>query len=259
MSNMSTFIENNKLSGKDTPVSKRILLVEDDYALAMGTEYTLKAEGYDVIHAKNVAETRNILYVPSDSDPCDLILLDVMLPDGDGFTLLQEMTEHGIEIPVIFSTAVSDEANIVRGLDLGADDYVTKPYRVKELLSRITAVLRRQERALRKANHQSENTNLSSDEITFGEHTINTKNFRLYKGSTIIECTPAELRLLMELIRNSGVVITRTQLLERLYDSESSFIDDNTLSVYIKRLRDKLEDDAHFIKTVKGIGYRFEE
>ena len=135
-----------------------ILLVEDDYALAMGTEYTLRAEGYTIRHAKNLAEARKFVGIDESAEAedvtekvssIDLILLDVMLPDGTGFDFLEELRAGNVEIPVIFLTAVGDEANIVRGLDLGADDYVTKPYRVKELLSRIAAVLRREERIRR--------------------------------------------------------------------------------------------------------------
>ena len=229
---------------------KKILLVEDDHALAMGTTYTLKAEGYEVEHAKNLTQAREKL---SSSDFA-LILLDVMLPDGDGFSYLEELSSKGNTIPVIFCTAVGDESNIVRGLDLGADDYVTKPYRVKELLSRIAAVLRRQERAM-----QSVANNMEETEVVFGTHKFNIDSFRLYDGETLVDCTPAELRLLREFVRNKGMVITRDQLLQRLYDTENTYIDDNTLSVYIKRLRDKLGDDAEYIKTVKGIGYRFED
>ncbi len=229
---------------------KKILLVEDDHALAMGTTYTLKAEGYEVEHAMNLAQAREKL---SSSDFA-LILLDVMLPDGDGFSYLEELSSKGNTIPVIFCTAVGDESNIVRGLDLGADDYVTKPYRVKELLSRIAAVLRRQERAM-----QSVSNNMEETEVVFGTHKFNIDSFRLYDGETLVDCTPAELRLLREFVRNKGIVITRDQLLQRLYDTENTYIDDNTLSVYIKRLRDKLGDDAEYIKTVKGIGYRFED
>ncbi|MBO4591454.1 MAG: response regulator transcription factor [Eubacterium sp.] len=233
---------------------KKILLVEDDYALAMGTTYTLKAEGYEVQHAKNISEARDALFSPDIRSGIDLILLDVMLPDGDGFSFFKEITEKDIDIPVIFSTAVGDEANIVLGLDLGADDYITKPYKVKEMLSRIAAVLRRQERALRMAGKSDE----PGDIVTFGSHRFNISAFRLYKGNDIVDCTPAELRLLKEFLYNKGIVITRNQLMERLYDTENTFIDDNTLSVYIKRLRDKLGDDASFIQTVKGVGYRFE-
>ncbi len=239
---------------------KQILLIEDDYALAMGTTYTLKAEGYEVGHAKNLAEARELLSTNNYS----LILLDVMLPDGDGFSYLEELSQKGNATPVIFCTAVGDESNIVRGLDLGADDYVTKPYRVKELLSRIAAVLRRAERAMALNNNNSNNSltgsNVESIEanVTFGSHRFNIDSFRLYNNENIVDCTPAELRLLREFIRNKGIVITRNQLLQRLYDTENTYIDDNTLSVYIKRLRDKLGEDAEHIKTVKGIGYRFE-
>lgn len=239
---------------------KQILLIEDDYALAIGTTYTLKAEGYEVGHAKNLAEARELLSTNNYS----LILLDVMLPDGDGFSYLEELSQKGNATPVIFCTAVGDESNIVRGLDLGADDYVTKPYRVKELLSRIAAVLRRAERAMALNNNNSNNSLTGSNvesieaDVTFGSHRFNIDSFRLYNNENIVDCTPAELRLLREFIRNKGIVITRNQLLQRLYDTENTYIDDNTLSVYIKRLRDKLGEDAEHIKTVKGIGYRFE-
>ena len=241
-------------------MSKRILLVEDDYALAMGTEYTLKAEGYEVSVAKDIVEARSLC------DGKDLILLDVMLPDGDGFSFLEELNKKGNETPVIFCTAVGDEANIVRGLELGADDYVTKPYRVKELLARITAVLRRNERVVKKnsgdassISGSAEDASSNIDEYTFGTHIFSFSKFRLYDGEEQVDCTPAELRLLREFIQNYGIVLTRNALMERLYDTESTFVDDNTLSVYVKRLRDKLGSDAEFIKTVKGIGYRFEQ
>ena len=239
---------------------KQILLIEDDYALAMGTTYTLKAEGYEVGHAKNLAEARELL----NTNDYSLILLDVMLPDGDGFSYLEELSQNGNATPVIFCTAVGDESNIVRGLDLGADDYVTKPYRVKELLSRIAAVLRRAERVKDNSINNSYNSSTSSNaepseaDATFGTHRFSIDSFRLYDNDTLVDCTPAELRLLREFIRNKGIVITRNELLQRLYDTENTYIDDNTLSVYIKRLRDKLGEDAEHIKTVKGIGYRFE-
>ena len=267
-----------------------ILLVEDDYALAMGTEYTLRAEGYEIRHAKNLAEARELVDVAapgtsSSSDACggaesvNLILLDVMLPDGTGFDFLEELRKNNVEIPVIFLTAVGDEANIVRGLDLGADDYVTKPYRVKELLSRISAILRREERIRRMAAMNAAGSAVSdtdsgvgtgeaadtsksagtAEEYTFGAHVLSVSEFRLYKDGEVVECTPSEIRLLREFLRNNGIALTRNQLIERLYDTENSYIDDNTLSVYIKRLRDKLGDDAMFIKTIKGVGYRFSE
>lgn len=268
------------MAGTQNSINKRnILLIEDDYALAMGTSYTLRAEGYEVLHAKKLSEAWDILrnwgYIEASiSDMYDkppkrkinLILLDVMLPDGDGFTFLEELVKRNIDIPVIFSTAVGDEANIVRGLDLGADDYITKPYKVKEMLSRIAAVQRRQERAEKMVASNSNSFVETStvkqspaEEIAFGRHRFSINAFRLYRDDEVVECTPAELRLLREFLYNKGIVITRNQLMERLYDTENAFIDDNTLSVYIKRLRDKLGEDASFIKTVKGVGYRFED
>lgn len=236
-----------------------ILLVEDDFALAMGTEYALQAEGYDVIHAGNLAEAREAfgrwnagMNVTSEKDVTeqgriDLILLDVMLPDGNGYEFCKEVRQLDIHTPIIFLTAVGEEANIVQGLELGADDYVTKPYRVKELLSRIAANIRRSQI----------NGKGLTDVYSFGQHQFQVKELRLlYKGQ-LVELTPSELRLLKEFIQNEGMVLTRNQLLERLYDTGESFVDDNTLSVYMKRLRDKLKEDADWIETVRGMGYRF--
>ena len=248
-----------------------ILLVEDDYALAMGTEYTLRAEGYEIRHAKNLAEAREIVgadaqMTQGNAGVVNLILLDVMLPDGTGFDFLEELRRNNVEIPVIFLTAVGDEANIVRGLDLGADDYVTKPYRVKELLSRISAILRREERIRRMAAMNAAGSAVSDTDSGVGtgeaadtSKVLSVSEFRLYRDGEVVECTPSEIRLLREFLRNNGIALTRNQLIERLYDTENSYIDDNTLSVYIKRLRDKLGDDAMFIKTIKGVGYRFSE
>ncbi len=221
----------------------KILLVEDDFALAMGTEYALQAEGYTVIHAGNLAAAREAFA----TGKANLILLDVMLPDGSGYDFCREVRSTNQQIPIIFLTAVGEEVNIVQGLELGADDYVTKPYRVKELLSRIAANLRRS--GIVKA--------VQSEQYIFGKHVFQMGEMRLLKNGQAVELTPSELRLLKEFIQNEGLVLTRNQLLERLYDTGESFVDDNTLSVYMKRLRDKLEEDAERIETVRGIGYRF--
>lgn len=224
-----------------------ILLVEDDFALAMGTEYALQAEGYQVIHAVDLAAARAVMDRKASQEKPDLILLDVMLPDGSGFDFCREIRKADQEIPLIFLTAVGEEANIVQGLELGADDYVTKPYRVKELLSRIAANLRRA-----KSSPPRENS-----VYAFGSHRFAMQEGRLYDGERLVELTPSEQRLLAALIRNEGLVLTRNQLLDCLYDTGEAFVDDNTLSVYIKRLRDKLLKDAERIETVRGIGYRF--
>lgn len=227
----------------------KILLVEDDFALAMGTEYSLKAEGYTVSHAVSIDKAREAL----NSEPdINLILLDVMLPDGNGFDFCREIRQGGNLVPIIFLTAVGEEPNIVQGLELGADDYVTKPYRVKELMSRIGANLRRTQV---KATTSYNNSDL--DSICFGSHRFDVNAYRLYDNACAVELTAGELRLLHEFVRNEGIVITRSRLLEKLYDVGESFVDDNTLSVYVKRLRDKLGSDAECIKTVRGVGYRF--
>ncbi len=220
----------------------KILLVEDDFALAMATEYALQSEGYQVVCADTLQKARGRL-----EDSIDLVLLDLMLPDGNGYSFCKEIREVGLEMPVIFLTAVSEEANIVQGLEMGADDYVTKPYRVKELLSRIAANIRRYER----------NAGGSRSVYVFGKHKFLPEEFRLLCEDKNVECTTSELRLLKELVMNADVVLSRNALLERLYDVDGAFIDDNTLSVYLKRLRDKLGEDADYIETVRGVGYRF--
>lgn len=222
----------------------KILLVEDDFALAMGTEYALQAEGYEVIHAGKIDDARKAL----EEEP-DLILLDVMLPDGNGYDFCREVRSFNVQVPIIFLTAVGEEVNIVQGLELGADDYVTKPYRVKELLSRIAANLRRVKRI----------NNENKDSFCFGKHQFMIHEFRLLCDNQTVDCTTCELRLLRELVQNEGQVLTRNRLLERLYEDEEIFVDDNTLSVYMKRLRGKLDEDADWIETVRGIGYRFKK
>ena len=222
----------------------KILLVEDDFALAMGTEYALQAEGYDVLHASNLEEAYNYI-----EEKPDLVLLDVMLPDGNGYDFCKEVRKAGIATPIIFLTAVAEEANIVQGLEIGADDYVAKPYRVKELLSRIAANIRR--------SGYIQQLNEEKEVYTFGRHQFLIKEFRLLCDGELVDCTPNELRLLREMVQHEGQVLTRNQLLERLYDADDTFVDDNTLSVYMKRLRDKLAEDAEWIETVRGMGYRF--
>lgn len=235
-----------------------ILLVEDDFALAMGTEYALQAEGYTVIHAGDLEAARVAFHESEtagreeDIKVIDLILLDVMLPDGTGFDFCREVRSENPQVPIIFLTAVGEEANIVQGLELGADDYVTKPYHVRELLSRIAANLRR----FRLSRNTGE---AEPEEYVFGVHRFYMKEFRLFCQNHPVELTSSEFRLLKELIKNEGVVLTRNQLLERVYDTEDAFVDDNTLSVYVKRLRDKLTVDADWIQTVRGVGYRFKK
>ena len=228
--------------------NEKILLVEDDFALAMGTEYTLKTENYEVVKASNLAEAKALL-----QPDIDLVLLDVMLPDGNGYDFCRHIREHDNYVPVIFLTAVSDEVNLVQGLELGADDYIAKPYRVKELLTRIAVILRRQ-----KYNSDiKEKKEETEADIIFGHTRLDNRLYKIYQKERNVDCTPSEFRLLKELVTHADQVLTRKQLIERLWDVDEAFVDDNTLSVYIKRLRDKLEEDAAYIQTVRGIGYTF--
>lgn len=226
----------------------KILFVEDDLPLALGIEYTLKQEGFDVIHAKNLEDARE-KYKESEFN---IILLDVMLPDGSGYDFCKEVRKNS-EIPIIFMTACDEEVNVVLGLDMGGDDYVTKPIRVKELISRINAVLRRRGVARDK----------SSDEIIkSGDITIEPLKYKVYKQGKVVELTAIEYKLLLILIKNKGNAIERVTLLEKLWDIEGNFVDGNSLTVYIKRLREKIEDDIktpRYIETVRGIGYRWAE
>lgn len=225
----------------------KILFVEDDLPLALGMEYTLRQEGFDVVHAKNLSEAR----VQYKNNKFDIILLDVMLPDGTGYELCKEVRGNS-EIPIIFMTACDEEGNVVMGLDLGGDDYITKPIRVKELVSRINAVLRRRGVAPKK----EENNN----KIISGDITVELLKYRVYKNDKVIDLTTIEYKLLLLLIKNKGNVLERNLLLEKLWDTDGNFVDGNALTVYIKRLREKVEDDIknpEYIETVRGIGYRW--
>lgn len=225
----------------------KILLVEDDFALSMGISYSLKSEGYELREAGTLAAARKVF--EEEGWELDLILLDVMLPDGTGFDFCEEIRKKGSQVPVIFLTAVSDEINIVKGLDMGADDYITKPFRVKELEARIKANIRR--------NEKNKGSVTSCYQVK--ELWIDSNRSLVKKGGEEIFLTPSEYRLLLELVTHPNQTISRTQLMERLWDVDQAFVDDNTLSVYIKRLREKIEDDSknpEMIITVRGIGYQ---
>lgn len=233
-------------------MAEKILLIEDDFALAMGTEFALSAEGYKVVHADTIKKATECL-----DESLDLILLDIMLPDGNGYDFIGTVRAWNQNIPVIFLTAMGEEVNVVQGLELGADDYVTKPYRLKELMSRIAAHLRRS-RINNAVNNNTASKHMLTENVhKFGAHIFDINALELRCNGHAVECSLSELKLLREFIVNKGQVLTRNQLLERLYDTGESFVDDNTLSVYIKRLRDKLDMDGEWIETVRGVGYRF--
>lgn len=218
-----------------------IFLLEDDDAIALGLCYLLQNEGYNVTLAKSVSEATDIV----EKNDFALYILDLTLPDGSGYDVCKKIKSIG-DRPVIFLTAYDDEVNVVMGFDLGADDYITKPFRLKELLVRIKSVLRRYNRTGGDATVKIKNI------------TINTNEAKVYKNGEEIVLTAMEYRLLLILLNNRGKVLSRSQLLENIWDVEGDFVDDNTLTVYIKRLRDKIEEDAassQIIKTVRGLGY----
>lgn len=221
----------------------KILLIEDDETLSMGIEYSLKNEGHDVAVANKISSARSI----ESSESFDLILLDVTLPDGNGYEFCKEIRRKS-DIPIIFLTACDEEVNVVLGLDLGADDYLTKPIRVRELIARINAVFRRK-------NVKKD----TSDKIIYKDLTILPLKFEVYKGMNKLQLTSVEYKLMLMMIENKGNVLTRKQLLEKLWDVEGNFVEEKTLNVYIKRLREKLgEDDSiAYIETIRGIGYRW--
>jgi DNA-binding response OmpR family regulator len=221
----------------------KILLVEDDMTLAMGIEYSLKNEGFEVIHAPSLRAAREDFQ----NLKIDMILLDVTLPDGSGYDLCRELRVKN-NTPIIFLTACDEEVNIVLGLDIGADDYLTKPVRVRELIARINAVARR--RAISTDNN---------DKIVFKDLVICPLKYEVYKNDEKILLTSAEYKLLLLLIKNRGNVLTRKQLLEKLWDVDDDFVEEKTLTVYIKRLREKLLEDKNnpYIETCRGIGYKW--
>ena len=233
---------------------KKVLLVEDDTALATGIKYALENENFSVMHSGSYTGAMELI----DSKEFDLAILDVMLPGGNGYDICKQIRKIK-QSPVIFLTACDEEVNVIMGLDMGGDDYITKPFRVKELLSRIKAVLRRYEQQSIESNssQKKDNTIIYSNDLT-----INLIENKVLIGECVIELTPTEYKLLLYFINNPNITIKRSILLEKLWDYYGEFVDDNTLSVYIRRLREKIEKEAanpHKIVTVRGIGYKWIE
>lgn len=218
-----------------------ILLVEDNEAIVLGLDYLLKQEGYRVQTAKNLKEAENY----AEKEPPDLILLDIALPDGNGFDFCRRVKKAG-EMPVIFLTAREEERDVVRGLDIGADDYVVKPFRNRELISRIRSVLRR---------YGKGSAVLSCRDIT-----LNQETGKVFRSGKEIPLTKLEYRILSAMMAYPGKLFTREEILAGIWDISNHFVNDNTLSVTMKRIREKLGDeDCHIITTVRGMGYRLEK
>lgn len=224
----------------------KILFVEDDKTIALGLEYSLNQEGFEVHWCTDLSSAKETFL----EQQFDLLLLDLSLPDGSGYELCK-LAKAKSDTPVIFLTACDDEVNVVMGLDMGADDYITKPFRIRELVSRIKSVLRRY--------HKS---GAAKAVVEIGDVKIDTRQAKVYKNDREVMLTALEYRLLLTLANNEGQVLTRNQLLEGIWDVAGDFVNDNTLTVYIKRLREKLEDNAQeplIIKTVRGLGYKVGE
>ncbi|CEO34701.1 two-component response regulator [[Clostridium] sordellii] len=222
-----------------------VLMIEDDSTIAFGVKYALEQEGFNIYICKDLESGRQNI----NNKEYNIILLDVMLPDGNGYEFCKEIRQT-LDTPIIFLTACDEEVNIVTGLDIGGDDYVTKPFRVRELISRMNAVLRRKG-----------NNNENKKVVKFGDLSINTLEARVYKKGEEIFLTSVEYKLLLILIQNKNVVLSRTKILEKLWDVTYDFVNDNTLTVYIKRLREKIEDDStnpKYILTVRGVGYKWD-
>ncbi|MCI8556784.1 MAG: response regulator transcription factor [Lachnospiraceae bacterium] len=227
----------------------RILLLEDDTSLIDGLQYALEKNGFSPDIATTTAQAREFL---NGDTAYALLLLDVTLPDGTGFDICTRVRQKDSRIPIIFLTASDEEVNIIRGLDSGGDDYITKPFKLGELLSRIRALLRR--------------ASLSPQDETpllrCGDLSIDFIQSRASLKNEVLDLTAAEYRLLSLLVRNANQVVPRSRILDELWDSGGSFVDDNTLSVYIRRLREKVETDPSHpvhLSTVRGFGYQWNE
>ncbi len=227
---------------------QEILLTEDDETIALGLEYSLSQSGFSVTVCPNATSTFHMLRERT----FDLALLDLTLPDGNGYEICRRIRAgadtgpNSRQLPVIFLTACEEEVNIIMGLDMGADDYVTKPFRIGELISRIRSVLRRSR---------------PEDEALFsvGQVTVDIRHGKVFRGGQEVFLTALEYKLFLTMVHNRGQILSRSQLLEGIFDVAGDFVNDNTLSVYIKRLREKLEEDPQnpeVIKTVRGLGYK---
>lgn len=224
---------------------KKILIIEDDDAIGTGLKYYLEGEDFSVVLAPTGSTALETIQKEKD---INLILLDINLPDVSGFDLFQKIKSI-INIPIIFLTVNDLEVSIVRGLDMGADDYITKPFKARELTSRINAVLRRN------SNQSQKKSNI----INLGNVSIDIREAKVTKNNEVVFLTALEYKILLLLVLNPNIVFTREKILANIWDVSEEYVNDNTLTVYIKRIREKIEDDPtnpQIIQTVRGIGYK---
>ena len=224
-----------------------VLIVEDDAMILEGLKYSLMQEGYEVVTAGTMKEAMDRIHSRRHFDIC---LLDIMLPDGNGYEICREIRKNS-DVPILFLTACDDEVNTVMALEQGADDYIPKPFRIRELLARMKAILRR----------TSGKGKIDSNIVTVGNNQVNLHTGKIYCGNDEIILTTMEYKLLLVFLNHRGQTLSRKQILECIWDDVGDFVNDNTLSVYMKRLRKKLSDteDNQIIKTVRGLGYRMEK
>ncbi len=218
---------------------KNILLIEDNEIIIKGLKYSLEQEDFEVTPAKSVFEAKQLL----NENKYNLIILDVMLPDGNGFELCKFIKEKE-KTPVIFLTAKDEEQDVVNGLELEAEDYIIKPFRTRELILRINNILKRYEK--------TENKRIQAKNVV-----VDVDASRVFVNGQEIEFTALEYKILLLLFWNIGKTVTRDSILDRIWDVAGNFVNDNTLTVYVKRIRAKLGKED-IIKTVKGIGYRID-
>ena len=223
---------------------KRIFFVEDDLSLINGLSFAIKKQGYEIDVARTSLEAEQLWM----NGKYDLVILDVSLPDGSGYDICQKIRKVS-KVPIMFLTAADEETDIIMGLDIGGDDYITKPFKLAVFLSRVNALLRRSE------NFNQMETELSSNGIT-----IQRLKGEVYKNGKQIDLTASEYKLLCLFMENPNLILSPEQILSRLWDCDEKYIDTNTLTVYIRRLRKKIEDDPadpHSIVTVRGMGYKW--
>ena len=223
-----------------------VLVVEDDNIIREGLQISLRQDGYDVLTAATQNEALDTI---SGNQTIDVFLLDVMLPDGDGYTICREIRKKS-DVPILFLTACDDEVHTVLALEQGADDYIAKPFRIRELLARMKAILRRAGKDV-----------VQQSRIAIGDNELDLQAGKVYRNQKNIELTAMEYRLLLIFVNHRGQTLSRKQLLTDIWDEAGDFVNDNTLTVYIKRLREKLGDfeGQPLIQTVRGIGYRMEK
>lgn len=222
----------------------KILIIEDDLSLINGLSFAIKKQGYDLDIARTTFEADTIWA----DRKYDLVILDVSLPDGSGFDICRKIRETS-KVPIIFLTAADEETDIIMGLDIGGDDYITKPFKLAVLLSKINAILRR-----------SNDFNQTDTELNSNGITVQLLKGKVYKNGCHIDLTTSEYKLLCMFMENPDIILSAEQILSKLWDCDENYVDNNTLTVYIRRLRTKIEDnpgEPKMIVTVRGMGYKW--